>query len=402
MINKYIYSIKIFFLLFFFSFLVFCAHTAYTKTSVYSDGRYYYAYTRSIVIDHDINLSNEFKKLSISQGKNESGFTINPYPPGTSFLWIPLFWMADGLVTITNTFIGSGLGLNGYGLIYQASSALTNIILGLFGLYLIFLLVKKYFLKEIAFLTALTLFSATNLFFYLAIEPVNSHAASFFVASLFTYLMLSYKDKGTKKNLLLGIISGFLGTIRTPDGLIGLTAAASTLQSKYKSKITKFAILVIGFIIGFLPQLLLWKFFYNKYFNIYLSSAKWGYGFDLLHPHIGFLLFDPEKGFFVITPIMFFAFIGLFLFKKKDKSLFIYALSYFLLQVYLISSWADYSQGGSFSIRMLISTYPFLAFGLASIIERSKKIFKLKETSFLLLLFSILNFVLIIGYLLRY
>jgi len=402
MINKHIYSAKIFLYLFCLSLFVFLAHTAYTKTSVYSDGRYYYAYTRSFVIDRDLMLANEFKKLSISQGKNVQGYPVNSYPPGTSFLWTPLFWMADNLIETVNTIAHKNLGSDGYGLIYQTSSAVTNIILGLSGLYLLLLLLKQFFSKEISFLTVLALFFATNLFFYIAVEPINSHAASFFVASLFTYMLLSDSKRSVKKYLILGTLSGFLGIIRTHDALIGIPALISNQLSKNKEKLSKYASLAVGFLVGFLPQIILWKFFYNVYFNVFLSSNKWGYGFDFANPHIDFILFNPEKGFFVITPIMFFSFIGLFLFRKKNKNIFIYALTYFLLQVFLISSWADYGQGGSFSIRMLVSTYPLLSFGLASIIEKSKKVFKTSETITLLVLFSILNFVLIVGYLLRY
>jgi hypothetical protein len=215
-------------------------------------------------------------------------------------------------------------------------------------------------------------------------------------------MLLSDSKRSVKKYLILGTLSGFLGIIRTHDALIGIPALISNRLSKNKEKLSKYASLAVGFLVGFLPQIILWKFFYNVYFNVFLSSNKWGYGFDFANPHIDFILFNPEKGFFVITPIMFFSFIGLFLFRKKDKNIFIYALTYFLLQVFLISSWADYSQGGSFSIRMLVSTYPLLSFGLASIIEKSKKVFKTSETITLLVLFSILNLVLIVGYLLRY
>jgi len=89
-----------------------------------------------------------------------------------------------------------------------------------------------------------------------------------------------------------------------------------------------------------------------------------------------------------------------YLFLRKNKMLGLYAISYFLIQLYVVSSWSGFFQGGSFSIRMMVSTYPLLSFGLASVIDSSRKKIGTGLTFSIIILMSALNSFLIIRYLL--
>ena len=186
--------------------------------------------------------------------------------------------------------------------------------------------------------------------------------------------------------------------------------------------------LVIGFLVGFLPQIILWKYFYNTFW----LSPYFGTGFNLLKPQVIYVLFNTQNGLFTITPIVGISFLGLFLLKRRFYTkntliciknnifgdhnllrelqtrvrgvypLYSYLLIYFLLQLYLVSSWGAYFQGGSYSIRMLITTYPLLSFGLASSVEKFINKFGEIFTILAVFFFSLLNSLLIINYLLRF
>ena len=41
------------------SFFIFLAHTAFTKTAIFADGKFYYAITRSLVKDFDLKIGDE-------------------------------------------------------------------------------------------------------------------------------------------------------------------------------------------------------------------------------------------------------------------------------------------------------------------------------------------------------
>lgn len=383
--------------IFLFSFFVFLAHTKVTKTAIFADGRFYYAYTRSIVRDFDLNLINDYRILGIKPAINSRGLAINVYPPGTSLFWLPSFWLADGLINTINVFPKVNLDNSGFGLIHQSAVSATSIFLGTLGLYLVFSFLKKFFSKQVSLFTTFALFSATNLFFYIAVEPINSHAISFFVSSLFVFYFIQKKDMLDKINYFtLGVLGGLAGLVRTQDFLISLLPLSTIFKTSRKLKNVFY--LSLGAVLAFLPQIILWKLF----FNTFSRSPYLAIGFNFQNPQIFHVLFNTQNGFFMLTPITLLAFLGLFAFRKKNIIFFRLALTFFLLQLYLISSWSAYTQGGSFSIRMLISTYPLLSLGLATAIDKSiKKVGNIATLSVILLL-SILNSFLIIRYLLLY
>jgi 4-amino-4-deoxy-L-arabinose transferase-like glycosyltransferase len=285
---------------------------------------------------------------------------------------------------------------------YQLSVALTNIFLGVFGLYLIYRLLTKYFSEKVSLLTAIFLFGATNLLFYISVEPINSHAASFFISSLFVFYFLKKEAKKEKDYYLaLGLLGGIAGLIRTQDLLILILPLIQILYNSkkdFKAQLTGYLQLVIGAFIGFLPQILLWKYFFNTFwFSPYLNT-----GFNLLKPQVFHVLFNTQNGLFTLTPIIAVSFIGLFLIKKRLNTICFYSLIYFLIQLYLISSWKAYFQGGSYSIRMLITTYPLLSFGLAGFISRIIKRYSEKFVLTLLLLSALVNSAFIINYLIKF
>ncbi|MFV1916937.1 MAG: glycosyltransferase family 39 protein [Patescibacteria group bacterium] len=383
--------------IFIFSLLVFFAHTAFTKTAIFADGRYYYAITRSLVKDYDIDFVNEY----ISLGMVEDDFTgpaENIYPPGVSFFWAPLFWTVDSLINSINISLRISIDDTGFNLLYQSAVAITSTFLGTLGLYLVYVLLKDYFSEKVSLYTTFAFFATTNLLFYIAVEPINSHAVSFFVSSLFIYYFLRHQ-KDQHYYFTLGVIGGVAGLVRTQDLLI-LIIPAIRIIKEHKLNLTKLITnlkpLSAGVILGFLPQLVFWKAIFGNFWY----SPYFGYSLNFLKPKFFHVLFNTDNGLFTLTPAILIAVLGLLLFRKRGSQIFLYATVYFLLQLYLITSWQYYSQGGSFSIRMMITTYPLLSFGLASVIKKSNENFGEIKTLFLIFFFSILNSAFIIRYLL--
>ena len=378
-----------------FSLSVFLAHTTVTKTAIFADSRFYFAFTHSLVKDRDLDLKNEYTDLGIGTVFSKA-FVSNSYPPGVSLFWIPLYQNADALTRII------GANNQGYGFIYQLSVALTNIFLGVFGLYLIYRLLTKYFSEKVSLLTVIFLYGATNLLFYISVEPINSHAVSFFISSLFVFYFLKEETKKEKDYYLaLGFLGGIAGLVRTQDLLILVLPLVQILlnyKKGFKVQFTGYLQLAMGAFTGFLPQILLWKYFFNTFwFSPYLYT-----GFNLLKPQVPHVLFNTQNGLFSLTPIIAFSFIGLFLIKKRLNSIYYYSLFYFLIQLYLISSWNAYYQGGSYSIRMIITTYPLLSFGLAGLIDMITKRYSEMLILILLFLSVLINSALIVNYLIKF
>ena len=104
-------------------------------------------------------------------------------------------------------------------------------------------------------------------------------------------------------------------------------------------------------------------------------GSKWYF----LNPYFRILL-GFEKGWFVYTPITIFFVVGLFYIREYPfrKSVIIFCL----LNLWIITSWADWRYGGSYSCRALVQSYPIFALPFAAVIEqisitRWKKLFYL-------------------------
>jgi len=114
--------------------------------------------------------------------------------------------------------------------------------------------------------------------------------------------------------------------------------------------------------------MLYWKTFGGSW--VIYSYGKEGFFFD--NPQIFNYLFSYRKGWFVYTPLMFLAIIGLALSFKKSRYYFWAILVPLIPTVYVFSSWWCWWYGGSFGMRSMIEFYGFLAFPLGTLFVYSK------------------------------
>ena len=104
--------------------------------------------------------------------------------------------------------------------------------------------------------------------------------------------------------------------------------------------------------------------FYNSY-------GPSGSSFFLNSPHIIDLLFSFRSGWYLYTPVMFAATLGLYFMGRKCKAG-VWPLTILLvLQIYLLSCWWAWWNGGSFGLRSFVDIYGLMALPLAALIETS-------------------------------
>ena len=85
---------------------------------------------------------------------------------------------------------------------------------------------------------------------------------------------------------------------------------------------------------------------------------------DLLNPHTWKFLFSFRKGWFLYTPIMLIATTGFYFMYKQNRPIFFALFSFFIFNLYLISSWSNWWYAQSFSQRAMVSSYPIMAIAL--------------------------------------
>lgn len=344
-------SIIVFLFLTLFAYSLF---TGYNRQTVYGDGIFYYSWLRSIVIDRDINFTNEYAYFSVNQLPTKTGLIGNQFAIGPALFWSPAFLLVHTL-----------LRGDGYGFWYQYAVGFINVLYFITGVILLARIVLK---KNNSLLPVLGFTIGTNLLFYGALDTVTSHAVSFFISSV----LLSFLLEAKRSWFILGILCGVMGLIRIQDSaiiLIPFLLLSFRLTFLSFRLVRNLLTLFLGFIFPLSLQFFTWFLLYGDFRIPYIER---GYGFNFLHPEIFNVLFSTNNGLLLWTPLVAIALVGTIwsLFKQNclfPKSIHAVTLLYFLWQTYLISSWSIWWQGASYSGRMFISVIPFLFLGLTEL-----------------------------------
>lgn len=395
--------------------LIFLVHYYIVGQGVYGDGRYYFAYTRSIIKDYDLQFANEYghhyspksnntltkEQIDLTTQRTKTGYVMNKYPIGISISWILPFAFAD-VVANGISFLVPTFPNNGYSDIYQISVGFINVLFVVAGLYVLYNFLNSFFNSNVSLLSILLLLFATNLLYYGSIDVINTHPLSFLLGSIFlAYWWNTRKNRKRREWFLLGFLSGLLAMTRTQDLIFLIIPVVDLLISIYKLGfkhiLSNACYLIFGGFIGFLPQLFVWYVMYSSFISPYILGGE---GFSFLKPHILELFLNTKTGLFIWTPLFIVIIIGYYHLYKKNRTLALYSMILFALQTFLISSWSGWSQGESFGVRMLLSTTPFLALGLGAYIEYVTHRINNRIILVLFCLFIIFNFLAIFYFLL--
>lgn len=359
--------------LFLFGISVFLAHYLISGQAVYGDGIGYYSHLHSFVIDRDFNYTNEYKHIydnfhnNVDTGEEavavqiigvtKDGQAENFYGTGVAVLLLP-FYFAAHLVSIITNILGGHVSLLGYSDIYQIFSGIGAVFYTVLGLYFL----EKTIVKVIGnrlfgLISSVTIFFSTSLLYYGSFDVINSHFASFFLVSLFFFLLIT-RDK--RSNLLLGIVAGLLTINRLQDSIVVLIWVIDLIRKRDSIKSAgKF---IIGYLFALIPMVVHWNSVIGNplnhpYLRGVLEKYYGGLNFDLWGS-----LFDPVTGLFFRTPILLVLFLYfIYLVIKKDAKYLLYPFLFFIMQFIIVTAqggWEAAAYGG----RMYISSLVF--FGL--------------------------------------
>ncbi|GEM_PF-10177 len=357
------------------------------KTIITADGRGYYLYLPAIFIYNDLQYS-FIEPIEKSLGYshyaadyliNLDKKKINLYPLGLAILWFPFFLIAYFLSFLL------GFPLDGYSFLFQVS--IVGAALFYVGLGLIFLkkLIRSFIQSEIITGFAVGfIFLATNLFYYTTIECSMTHAYSFSLISIWSYLLYSLsKTFSSKKMLLSALLLGLIFTIRPSNVFIcafipflaGTPQLFRNLIIKVFFSVGNLLRAILFVLLVPILQMIFWKiqsgsFFIDTYSLLNLSL-------DFSKPHIGQILVSYRKGLFVYTPILFISLLGFIkLFRSKNWFSFISLLVALSIIIYVVSSWPIWWYGGSYGMRPMIDIYVFFGLLLAFAFSWKSKVFK--------------------------
>lgn len=348
------------------------------KKPISGDAQAYYSYLPAIFIykDLDYNFVSEMQQKyyvaasSKSFLKDVNGEKVNKTFPGVSVLYLPFFLAAHGVSVVI------GLPTDGYAYTYQ--------LFYLIGFWFYFFMGMLFFRKillelnfsgRIADLSLIILVLATNIFFYTVYDQSVTHIYSFFLVNWVVYLILMLKKNlQVKKIALLIALLALIGITRPTNILaIGVLFFFIPEFSFYKTLFLHSIKVPNIFKIG-LPALalfcipfVLWKL-QTGHWIVYSYGEE---GFNFTQPEFINFLFSYTKGWLVYTPIMIPVLLfGFSLLFKQNRKRSYTGIFFFLIAIYVFSSWWCWYYGAGMSQRVMIDFYVVPGFLIALILNK--------------------------------
>jgi hypothetical protein len=362
----------------------------------------YYLYLPAFFIYHDLGFTDlAFVNEIVAQYGNThtlyqlvsapEGHLIIKYSSGLAILYLP-FFLTGHVISLFTPFASDGFSLP-----YQFSVFAGCLLYSLAGLYFLRKVLREFFNEWITSLVLILFFLGTNYFAESVYKGAMAHNILFSLYAVILWLtILWHRQPERKYAFLLGLTLGITSMARPTDIVAILIPLLWGIGSK-NSLISKIRllgrqwdgvmILGAGFLIAWLPQLVYWKIYSGHFF--FYSYDNPGEGFEFLRPYIVQVLFSFRKGWFIYTPLMIFAVAGFYFMLNKNKYVFAAIFSYFILNIYLVSSWSCWWYAESFGQRALVQSYAVMAIPFGYFIQF---VFERKvwfRTLTILLLFSI-------------
>jgi hypothetical protein len=357
-------------------------------TRIYSsDEIQYFAYLRSIWFDRDLSFENEYRHFydrgiaksagfheTFLEGTTDTGRRINFGTVGCAILWAPFYAVGDVVARI------SGAEVNGFSTPYVAAVAYGSAVYGFLALVLAVLAARR--LGYNAFTAAVAIWLGTPLLFYMYVAPPFSHACSAFGVALFTYVWIRVRaDWSVRDFAALGAAAALMAMVREQDIFFAAGPALDFVWSRVRGDGPVRRSLgegggseaggwigvvaaVVSFAAVFTPQMATYLIL-NGHLGPHSSVGR---KMNWLSPHALEVLFSPQHGFFVWTPLALIAILGLGVaaFSQKDR-IWLCLLLMVALQIYVGGSVESWTVAGAYGQRRFIALTAAMVMGFTAL-----------------------------------
>jgi hypothetical protein len=360
----------------------------------------YYSWARSVLIDRDLNVKNEFVHFDLDKDTptTRTGYKHSQWAAGSGFLWLPAMAVADAAVAVSDS-LGAPIVRDGYSWPYVMAAALSSTLAGLCAVLLIYSLGRKLFGNFAALLASIVVWLGTPMVYYQYYEPLFSHANDALLNALFVVLWWHARRRGYRPNWMfaLGLVGGAAVWLRTQNVILlavvvleagydlVLTVWRHTWRSDIRPLCFRVAALLGGFLCLFVPQLLFWRTVYGSWIvNTYQATG--GGTFDWRARHVLEVLVSTDRGMFVWAPITVVCLAGVGQLFRADRRLAFLLSTIALFQLYVIGSWSHWEGGAAFGPRFWIAQVPFFTLSLAALVGYVNRRFGRFRSRFVLIL----------------
>lgn len=296
---------------------------------------------------------------------------LNKYSMGLAILYLPFFLLAH-LIALFGGFPADGLSPP-----YQLSLLAGGLVYSILGIWILRKVLLKYFTDGQTAITLALLIFGTNYIYDAAFKGVMPHNMLFTVYALLLWLTIKWHEMPSYRlTAFIGLTTGLLILAR-PSEIVcifipllwGVTGRESLKErlSFWKKNWRHLLVAGLCILVVWMPQMAYWKAITGDF--LFYSYDNPGEGFDFLSPHTWQVLFSFRKGWLIYSPMMFFSLIGLYHLYRKNRGLFWPVMTFFILNLYLVSSWTNWWYAESYGQRALIQSYAVLSIPLGFFVQ---------------------------------
>jgi hypothetical protein len=338
----------------------------------------YQVYWTQILVHHNLNIYNldfyqhiqetyQSTKTLYQFVSTSDGHFITRYPFGWALLNAP-FILLGHLYALAFDF-----PIDGFSKPYQIAALFGSLFYTGLGIYWFRKVLLHFFSEKTTGFVLIAVLLGTN---YLNINYMTIGLVHVYLFTLYAGLLLQtikfHQSYQLKNALFIGLFIGLLIATRPTEivavfiPLLWNVGSFSELLKRIKIIFTtQFKLYLPAVLIALVcifPQLLYWKLTTGSW--VFYSYVNGGEGLDLLSPHTLNFLLSFRKGWWLYTPMMFFATLGFYQIYQKQKPIFWALFSYFIFNLYLVSSWTTWWYASSFSQRAIEQSYPIMGITL--------------------------------------
>ena len=359
---------------------------------VRGDGVGYYAYARAMLVEHCLDFQKDWLSANSSFAMERldsagnlvpgnftpTGHIDNHFSVGPAILWSPFLAVTHAAVLLADR-LGAHVPADGFSSPYIITMAVATALYGFLGLWISFLLARRFFAEQWAFLATVGIWFASSLPVYMYFNPSWSHAHSAFAAALFLWYWERTRALRTLMQwAVLGLLAGLLLDVYYPNfifllapGIESLLKYAHAIRKPYAEG--KLGTLIAGnlafgvaTLVAFLPTLVTRAIIYGSPFvSGYVPVEAWMW----MRPNFLAVLFSSDHGLLSWTPILLPSVLGLFALRRRDAELGWILLAIVAAYYYFIASYPTWDGISSYGNRFFISLTPIFIVGLAGAFE---------------------------------
>lgn len=276
---------------------------------IQSDGAGTYMWARTLVFDHDLDVTNDHAICGLDFGPPEHGTAISYWNIGTGVLIAP--FLALGRFVLRHhrfSSVAEAAGCSGplaaFAMIGSAALAVGALAFG-------YAIAQRHVGRHWAAFAVLLVGLGSPLFWYGAVNPSYSHSASAFAcAALLFALDRLRSSESVAAYGLLGALGGLVLLVRTDSVVFGVPVAIAYLRSvrreRWRNAVVRGLVGVASALLVFSPQVLVWHRMWGGWFR----EGHGGYmrlgAADFIGP-----LFFPFSGLLFNSPSLWLAVLGL-------------------------------------------------------------------------------------------